>query len=273
MQLTEELEVKFREQYNPEGSKLRKCQLRMLDMLIWVDSVMKKNNIPYFLEGGTLLGAVRHKGFIPWDDDLDIGVDIRYRKVVREAFLKEKHPQFVLQIKKTDPFVFSEWDIIRDKKSEYVRSGEDVEALFHNIRRYRGLQIDIFYYDNRVNTRMKKIMTYYNPAKFIIRHLGTSRLSLYLGNIVFSIQKAGWNVIRYLTPKQKFWTYAYGIPYFYEYPEDCMFPLSEVVFEGTNYPAPCNADKYLEAHYGNYMELPSIHEFDHHHLDGINIWD
>ena len=60
--------------YNGEGTMLRKAQLRMLDILVEVDKVCKRHNIPYWVDYGTLLGAVRHGGFIPWDDDLDISM-------------------------------------------------------------------------------------------------------------------------------------------------------------------------------------------------------
>ena len=53
-------------------NQLRKLQLTMLEMLMLVDKICKENDIQYSLCSGTLLGAVRHKGFIPWDDDLDI---------------------------------------------------------------------------------------------------------------------------------------------------------------------------------------------------------
>ena len=70
--IDQEIQAKLREKFNPDGSMLRKQQLRMLEILLYIDKVCKENNINYWLSSGTLLGAVRHGGFIPWDDDLDI---------------------------------------------------------------------------------------------------------------------------------------------------------------------------------------------------------
>ena len=75
------LKQELRERFNPDGSLLRRQQLRMLELLEAVDLVCKKYDIPYWLSSGTLIGAVRHQGFIPWDDDLDI-------EMLREDYLR-----------------------------------------------------------------------------------------------------------------------------------------------------------------------------------------
>ena len=139
---SEELKAK----YNPEGSLLRRVQLRMLDMLLYFDTVCKEQHISYRLDGGTVLGAVRHGGFIPWDDDLDVAIDSKedYKKILQ--YLKNHpHPQFVLQHKKTDKGFNNIWFTIRDLKSEYIHLDEET-AKHDNLRKYRGLQIDVFPY-------------------------------------------------------------------------------------------------------------------------------
>src|SRR5574344_86398 len=57
-----------------ENYDLRKLQLKMLDILIAIDKVCREHDLCYYLDSGTILGAVRHKGFIPWDDDIDIAM-------------------------------------------------------------------------------------------------------------------------------------------------------------------------------------------------------
>ena len=83
---TGETEKELKEKYNPEGSTLRKAQLRMLEMAVFLDKVLKENGITYYIEAGNLLGAVRHGGFIPWDDDFDIAVDAKDIKKIKKIF-------------------------------------------------------------------------------------------------------------------------------------------------------------------------------------------
>ncbi|WP_431605313.1 LicD family protein, partial [Duncaniella dubosii] len=66
------LQQELRSRFNPDGSPLRRHQLLMLDMLKKINRICVENNIKYWLSSGTCIGALRHGGFIPWDDDVDL---------------------------------------------------------------------------------------------------------------------------------------------------------------------------------------------------------
>ena len=142
---TGETQSELTAKYNPEGSLLRKCQLRMLDMLLYFDKVCKEQKIPYRLSGGNVLGAIRHGGFIPWDDDTDVVIMRKDLRRLCDYMIKNPHPQYKLQTYKTDCGYVGAWVVLRDTKSEYIQ-----DRISHNVKKYRGLQIDIFPFENRV---------------------------------------------------------------------------------------------------------------------------
>lgn len=127
--------------YNGEGTMLRKAQLRMLDILVEVDKICRKHNIPYWLEYGTLLGAVRHGGFIPWDDDLDIAM----MKEDYDRFLsiapQELPDQFVIQNLSTEKSFPLPLTKIVDK---YSKTQDNTMPFSHKKLKYTGVWIDIF---------------------------------------------------------------------------------------------------------------------------------
>jgi lipopolysaccharide cholinephosphotransferase len=92
--------------YNPDGSELRKAQMRMLDILREVDKIFRRNNITYWVDAGTLLGTVRHHGFIPWDDDVDVSVPLKEYTKAREALIRELPSAYVYVDAKTDKNYF-----------------------------------------------------------------------------------------------------------------------------------------------------------------------
>jgi len=82
------LNTSLRNKYNPEGSQLREIQLRELSILVEFDRICRKYNIDYWLDSGSLIGAVRHGGFIPWDDDIDVCIRKKDRKKLKLAMEK-----------------------------------------------------------------------------------------------------------------------------------------------------------------------------------------
>ena len=134
----------LKKRFNPEGSLIRRHQLKMLEMVKELDRICKKHNIPYFLYGGTLLGAIRHNGFIPWDDDLDVG--LRHKDYVKlMKVLPQELPEHIaLQTNKTDKNYFYFFAKLRDKHS-LLDEGNIYEQYFKE----RGIFIDIFPFENQ----------------------------------------------------------------------------------------------------------------------------
>lgn len=118
----------------------------ILRILKIVDIICKKNDIGYWLDYGTLLGAIRHRGFIPWDHEADIGM-IRTDYVRFIEALKNDLPEdLFFQTLDTDPFFKVHCIIegkIRDRYSDYI----DDYQLYEDLRWHNGIQVDIFVYD------------------------------------------------------------------------------------------------------------------------------
>ena len=115
---TGETQERLRRDYNPDGSVLRRAQMRLLDMLIYLQDVSKQIDVACRIDGGNVLGALRHGGFIPWDDDIDVVVSYTDYKKLCRYLIAHPHPQYVLQTNKTDPGFYKEWACLRDLKSE-----------------------------------------------------------------------------------------------------------------------------------------------------------
>lgn len=87
------LQEELRARFNPDGSELRTYQLYLLDMLKDFDQICKNLGLKYWLSSGTLIGAARHGGFIPWDDDIDV------------EMLKEDYEKLLATFKETDKYI------------------------------------------------------------------------------------------------------------------------------------------------------------------------
>ena len=127
-----------------------------LDLLCELDRICKKNGIKYLIDSGTLLGAVRHKGFIPWDDDIDL-IMLRedYERLIKECIHEFKFPYF-LQHYKNDEFFF--------RGHAQLRNSETCGALIHeltNVAFNQGIFIDIFPMDS-VSDEWEKLHEQYD---------------------------------------------------------------------------------------------------------------
>lgn len=264
---TGESPAELKSRYNPEGSLLRKAQYRMLDMLSYIDAICIQENISYRIDGGTVLGAVRHGGFIPWDDDVDIVVDGKGYDKLKKYLLKHPHPQYVLQTHETDTGYMAGWCVLRDTKSEYVKNDP-----IHNLRKYRGLQIDIFpqtigniYFLKRVSNILCNILI----NRYIERNCKLASFNWYLlYKVVFPI----FSTFNFMGNKELI-TYSYGIPFCRKdyKTKDCM-PYKPILFEGKEFYGPANPEEFLKSEYGNYLDLPPVGNRNTHQAE-YKVWD
>lgn len=243
--------------FNKEGTILRKVQLRLVDMLVEIDKVCRKNNINYWIDFGTLLGAVRHGGFIPWDDDLDIAMPTedlqRFKKIAPEEF-----PEWLFfQNKKTDPGYRRITNKVRDNNSLYINSYDDFGREYH-----KGLFIDVFEVVPypKVNAKVLKIiMKWYMKTEHFFAVKQDISLKNHIATLTFPIIRAGLHVLwalLNLKPKNRLGYEKHFNVYGNSYSKDMVFPLKDISFEGHTFKAPADTDKYLTSIYGDYMIIP-----------------
>ena len=260
---TGETPDELRESYNPEGSSLRKAQLRMLDMLLYLDRVCKEQNIPYRIDGGNVLGAIRHGGFIPWDDDIDIVLLRKDQKKLCRYLKKHPHPQYKLQSFSTDYGFVGAWSVLRDTKSEYIKENDNV----HNVRKYRGLQVDIFPYENRIIWpffRFTRYITHLNHKLFITKW-NCLLLARFVYIIQFGILHPFFRLAGFLFGDPKVYMHAYGATFTMRHFANSLFPLKPLSFEGHEFPGPAVPIQYCLEYYGeNYVNLPEKDKRNHH---------
>ena len=257
---TGETSEELRNKYNPDGSLLRKAQLRMLDMLLYIDKICRQEKIPYRISGGNVLGAIRHNGFIPWDDDIDI---VLLRKDCRKLcryLKKHPHPQYVIQTFGTDYGYVGAWPVLRDTKSEYIQ-----DSRLHNARKYRGLQVDIFPCETRVIPFFYRISSLITTAnhKWIVGRCTFMARIIYI--IQYYILHPFFRFFGICIGDRNIYRHSYGANFKFKHTKEALYPFKPIKFEGYEFSGPASPDLYCKEHYGEkYMNLPNIDSRNYH---------
>lgn len=246
---------------------LRKLQLTELELMREVDRICRKNNIPYSLDGGTLLGAVRHGGFIPWDDDADIMMSrAAYDKFYQACKLDLDSEHFFLQEFRTDPEYRWGYSKIRKNGTVFLREGQE------HVKCHTGVCIDIFIFDKVPDGYISRRLHWISC--FIIRKglysvVGKKNAKKLWQKILYSVQaifpRKFWikwlmyliqieqnkdrRLISHLTyPNRKSIRYGLSVKYFDEY--------MDINYEGYKFSIIKEYHKYLTELFGDYMQLP-----------------
>lgn len=244
----------------------------LLDMLSEIHEFCEKNAITYFLVGGTLLGAVRHDGFIPWDDDIDIGMPREdYTKFI--STFQSKYAD-VWNWTNKDNYVWPAAKVI-NKETVLIENGNKKNAI--------GVFIDVFPFDkvsgNYVEavSKQKRIAVWKNAIE--LKYLAFDKKRPLHKNIIVGLGKMLFLVpdsfvlknIERLSIKDNCKKCEYicnfaGAWGKREIAQSNWFQFTiKHVFEGRYFNIPAGYHEYLSTVYGNYMELPPVEKRVTHH--------
>nr|WP_294369107.1 LicD family protein [uncultured Ruminococcus sp.] len=247
---------------------LRKVQLTQLEILKKIDNFCKSNGIRYSLAYGTMLGAVRHGGFIPWDDDMDICMP----REDYDKFLScwKDTDEFLLQNHKTNYDFKQTFSKIRKKNTAFVQKTE----IGKNYQ--KGIFVDIFPMDRKPLSRLKKykqmnnIMMYqlfmrgYVPENngFLIKLGSKLILKMHSKNKYDILANKHLNkIVKYNdNSKLPFCDTCTFSDMHKSYDNDLFDELDNIEFENETFSVVKNYRKFLSECYGDYMKLPPKNE-------------
>lgn len=255
---------------------IRPLQLHILNMLVDIDKVCKKNNLRYYIMAGTLLGAIRHKGFIPWDDDIDIGIPRNdYDLLIKNAKEWLPKPYEIICGENDEAYT---WPFAKIQDSSTTL----IEKMSFNY--LGGVYVDVFPLDGVPNNKLlrrihfakysfyKKVLylTFRDPYKhgkginswipLLCRKIfNTSKVQRSIRNILSKYNFDNCSLIADYDDRLK------GVM-----SKDILGKPTPVLFEGKEFMGVENFHAYLKQKYGNYMEIPKKgkqRQHNFHYLD------
>lgn len=227
---------------------IKRIQKRLLDIALSVSTILETYNIPHMITFGTLLGAVRHEGFIPWDDDFDFFLfDDTYDEAI-ELLRKELPNNLFLEDGKSEPLYFHGWAHVKDLYSEVICDEFPQDSLY----KHHGLSVDLYKCTEIFESDLLKFRTEEHIA-YLERKLNHNFItSEDYTNKVDELRRI-LDESPHLGSKKRI--LGMNLPEEKMYIED-VFPLKKYKFEDCVFFGPNNADKILTQFYGNYMSLP-----------------
>lgn len=253
---------------------LRKVQLVQLEIAKEIKRVCEENDITYWLDGGTLIGAIRHNGFIPWDDDLDLGM------------LRKDYERFLtIAPQKLD----SKFELVTWKNdSEYPHAFAKVQKVGTVYQEERsksseaknGIWVDVFPFDplpddekvrNKAGASLTVIKTLIRAKCHYKNWWSNGKISIkkWISYVPFRVLSGVFSkehlismFMKQVGQLNEITTYEYMTPQgaitFGKFfiPSECFESFEHHVFEDDLFSVPTEYDKYLRHGYGNYMQLP-----------------
>ncbi len=241
----------------------RKLQLKILDIVKDIDEVCRKNNIEYYILYGSALGAIRHKGFIPWDDDFDIGMTydnyVKFLNICEKELDKNK---YYVQTPDKEKDYYLSFSKIRDITTTLVEEGnKDIDIV-------RSVYVDVFPLVGCPDNKFKEEILKINRAFMLSanKNIINNKVLRGIFNIILKIFGRK-RILKYTTKRcfkydcnsSEYWvSIADGDSFEQNKAKKSVYGKPRYIdFEDTKLPVPEKTDEYLKKFYGNYMEIPS----------------
>ena len=269
--------------YDDETLKhLQNVELMILNEFI---RICDENNLIYYMYAGSLLGAIRHKGFIPWDDDLDV---VMYRKdfeKFKEIFIALNHEKLELLCNETE----SEYFYLLSKLM--LKGTRFEESWLNQVDFHIGINIDIFVLDDLADNKLKRFYqlrkSFWYNKMLIMSSVKLEDLPLVSKLFSHTI----YHVLRFFNVRPKT-IYNKCLKFLKKYADsdsNDLFDISatakeyplifrkkdfssvkKVKFEDIEVSVPVNYDYILKSLYGDYMELPPVEERYNHPIENLD---
>ena len=249
----------LRQKYSPDGSPLRDTQMRMLEVMLLIDKTCRENHLVYFLSGGSALGAERHKGFIPWDDDLDITLPKKDFRQLVAILRKMDSDKYVLQDRHSDFNYINCFPKFREKEGNLLGSFPQRGRLY----KYKGVGVDIFcaaknsFIRAFVCNKLKVALLHYT---YLIKNDMVRKVVTKIQwGVYFILLPFTWPLNVFRKKGEMHNDLGQGFPRQYLWESD-VFPVATDRFENAMFMVPHDQDAYLTSVYGNWRQLPSEEE-------------
>lgn len=244
---------------------IKAVQNKILEIAKYFDAFCKEHDITYYLMGGSALGAVRHRGFIPWDDDLDVFMTFEnYQKLIDKAEKYLDKENFYFQKENT-----KEWPLFFSKLRMNGTTFLEEDSKHRNM--HQGVYIDIMCLNYVHENKLLRYVQYLSALSLTAQTIAErgydstnsfiKKLAMFFArNIVKGPIKNALllNVRRYNKEKTEMVGHFFGKAPFSKtsFPKSWLGEPRYIEFEDTELPIPEKAEKYLELRFGDFMKMP-----------------
>lgn len=223
---------------------------RLLEMGKVITEILDNNGFPYMITFGTLLGAVRHHGFVPWDDDFDLLLfDDSYDQAM-SVLRKELPEDLFLEDKKSEPLYFHGYAHVKDLKTEALC----VHYPHDNIYQHKGLSIDLYRAVRMKECDLERFLLTENIA-YLKRRMDVLSIDKVDYEKRVSMLEQKMKNLECIASRKEIFGMALAVT---SMDVDKVLPLKKIGFEDTMFWGPSNPEALLKDFYGDYTKLPPL---------------